>query len=102
LQSLAAVTFLIAGATKHAGEISLARFEGIGGQWFRYFIGGLEMISAILIMVPRTASLAAAILATRMIVVIGTHLAIVGRPPISPFVVLALTTAIAWYRGVYE
>ena len=50
LQSLVAAAVLIAGATKHAGAISLATFEGIGlGQWLRYFIGGLEMVSAILI-----------------------------------------------------
>ena len=68
LQSLAAVAFLIGGATKHAGAIDLATFEEIGlGQWFRYFIGGLEMISAILIMAPRTAALAATVLPVRHI-----------------------------------
>jgi|GEM_PF-3408445 len=103
LQSLAAATFLIAGATKHAGAINLATFEGIGlGQWFPYFIGGLEMIGAILILVPRTAALAAAVLATTMIAVIAMHLSIVGPPPISAIVVLVATAAIAWYRGVYE
>jgi len=103
LQSLAAAAFLIAGATKHAGAISLATFEKIGlGQWFRYFIGGLEVISAILIMVPRTAALAAAVLATTMITAIATHLFIVGPPPISAIVLLAATAAVAWYRGVYE
>jgi len=103
LQSLAAAAFLIAGATKHAGAINLATFEKIGlGQWFRYFIGGLEVISAILIMVPRTAALAAAVLATTMIAAIATHLFIVGPPPIFAIVLLVTTTAIAWYRGVYE
>ena len=103
LQSLAAAAFLIAGATKHAGAINLATFEKIGlGQWFRYFIEGLEIIGAILIMLPRTAALAAAVLAMTTIGAIGTHLFIVGRPPISAIVLLVATTAIAWYRGVYE
>jgi hypothetical protein len=103
LQSLAATAFLIAGATKHAGAIDLARFEKIGlGQWFRYFIGGLEMISAILIMVPRTAALAATVLAAIMIAAIATHLFIIGPPPISAIVLLVATAAVAWYRGVYE
>jgi hypothetical protein len=103
LQSLAAAAFLIAGATKHAGAIDLATFEKIGlGQWFRYFIGGLEVISAILIMVPRTAALAAAVLTITMIAAIGTHLFIVGPPPISAIVLLVATAAVAWYRGVYE
>src|SRR5258708_34984997 len=62
LQSLAAAAFLIAGATKHEGPINLATFEKIGlGQWLRYFIGGLEMIGTVLIMVPRTTALAAAV-----------------------------------------
>jgi len=103
LQFLAAAAFLIPGATKHAGPINLANFEEIGlGQWFRYFIGGLEMIGAILIMAPRTAALAATVLTAIMIAAIGTHLFIVGRPPISAIVLLVLTAAIAWYRGVYE
>ena len=103
LQSLAAAAFLIAGATKHAGPINLANFEKIGlGQWFRYFIGGLEVINAILIMAPRTAALAATGLTITIIAVIGTHLFIVGPPPISAIVLLVATTAIAWYRGVYE
>src|SRR5258705_1805704 len=71
LQSLAAAAFLIAGATKHAGAINLATFEKIGlGQWFRYFIGGLEMIGAILIIVPRTAAIAASVPSSSMIVAI--------------------------------
>ena len=103
LQFLAAAAFLIAGATKHVGAINLATFEKIGlGQWSQYFIRGLEMISAILILVPRTAALAAAVLATTMIAAIATHLFIVGRPPIFAIVLLVTTTAIAWYRGVYE
>ena len=103
LQFLAAAAFLIAGATKHAGAIDLATFEKIGlGQLFRYFIGGLEIISAILIMVPATAALAAAILAITMIGAIATHLFTIGQPPISAIVLLVVTAAITWYRGVYE
>jgi len=103
LQSLTAAAFLIAGATKHAGAMNLATLEKIGlGQWFRYFIGGLEMIGAILIIVPRTAALAAAVLAAIMIAAIATHLFIIGPPPISAIVLLVATAAVAWYRGVYE
>src|SRR5258705_10431888 len=87
LQSLAAAAFLIAGATKHAGAINLATFEKIGlGQWFRYFIGGLEIVGAILIMAPRTAALAAAVLTATMIPSVVTHFFIVGPPPISAIV----------------
>ena len=103
LQSLAAAALLIAAVTKHVGTIDFATFEKIGlGQWFRYFIGGLEMIGAILIVAPRMAALGAAVLTITMIAAIGTQLFIVGRPPISAIVLLVVTTAIAWYRGVYE
>ena len=60
------------------------------------------MIGAILIVVPRMAALGAAVLTITMIAAIGTHLLINGRPPISAIVLLVLTAAIAWYRGVYE
>ena len=103
LQSLTAVAFLIAGATKYAGPINLAGFEKIGvGLWFRYVIGGLEMTGAILIMAPRTAALAATVLAAIMIAAIVTQLFIVGPPPISAIVLLVATAALAWYRGIYE
>lgn len=59
------------------------------------------MIGAILIMLPRTAALAA-VLGMTMVGAIGAHLFIVGRPPISAIGLLVATTAIAWYRGVYE
>ena len=60
------------------------------------------MIGAILIMVPRTAALAAAVLAATMIAAVVMHLFIVGPPPISVIALLVATVAIAWYRGIYE
>ena len=103
LQFLAATIFLIAGATKHAGTIDLANFEKLGmNQSFLYFIGGLQMIGAILIIAPRTAALAAGILAATMIATIVAHLFIFGLPPISTVVLLVVTAAVAWYRGIYE
>ena len=61
LQGLLAAAFLVAGTRKLAGaQMQLAIFEKIGlGQWFRYFPGGLEVIGAILVLVPRTAGFAA-------------------------------------------
>ena len=57
--------FLIAGGTRLAGaEMHIAMFEKIGlGQGFRYFTGGLEAISALLLLVPKTAAIAAALYA---------------------------------------
>ena len=54
VQVLAAAMFCIAGGTKLAGaDMQIALFEQIGlGQWFRYVTGGLEVLCAILLLVP--------------------------------------------------
>jgi hypothetical protein len=64
LQFLLAAVFLLAGTTKLAGaQIHVETFEKLGvGQWFRYFTGIVEVIAAILIIVPRTVVVGAALL----------------------------------------
>ena len=100
LQALAAAAFLMAGATKLAGaEMHVAMFEKIGlGQWFRYFTGGLEVICAILLLLPRTAGIGAALLATTMVGAVATHLFLLGGSPAPAIVLLLITSAVAWYR----
>src|SRR5438046_9809982 len=70
LQILAAGMFLLAGGSKLAGAAPmLAMFEKIGvGQWFRYFTGGLEVICAVLLLIPRTSAIGAWLLAATMVV----------------------------------
>lgn len=55
LQLLLAAVALIAGATKLAGmQMHVETFEKLGvGQWLRYFTGIVEVLAAILIVVPR-------------------------------------------------
>ena len=100
LQALAAAAFLMAGATKLAGaEMQVAMFEKIGfGQWFRYFTGSLEVISAILLLVPRTVGIGAALLAATMAGAVATHLFIIGGSAAPALVLLLITAAVAWYR----
>jgi putative oxidoreductase len=77
LQVLLAVAFLYSGASKFVPhEIYwIELFAKIGiGQWFRYFIGGLEIICAILLLIPRTSAIAAALLACIMAGAVLTHL----------------------------
>src|SRR5262249_60535791 len=64
LQALAAAAFLMAGGTKLAGaEMHVAMFEKIGlGQWLRYFTGSVEVICAVLLLLPKTAGIGAALL----------------------------------------
>jgi putative oxidoreductase len=92
--------FLIAGGTRLAGaEMHIAMFEKIGlGQGFRYFTGGLELISALLLLVPKTAAIATALLAATMVGAIVTHLFIINGSAVVPIVLLLITLAVAWYR----
>ena len=100
LQALAAAAFLMAGATKLAGaEIHVAMFEKIGfGQWLRYFTGSLEVISAVLLLLPKTAGIGAALLAATMVGAVATHLFIIGGSAAPALVLLLITAAVAWYR----
>jgi hypothetical protein len=75
-------------------------FGTIGlGQWFRYVTGGLEVISAVLLLVPSLARFGALALAVTMVGAILTHLFIVGGSPAVPIALLAATTTIAWLRS---
>jgi len=100
LQALAAAAFLMAGGTKLAGaEIHVAMFEKIGlGQWLRYFTGSLEVISAVLLLLPKTAGIGAALLTATMAGAVATHLFIIGGTPLPAIMLLLITATVAWYR----
>ena len=76
-------------------------FETIGiGQWFRYATGGIEVGSAVLLLVPGAAAFGAILLACTMVGAILTHLFILHSSPAAPIVLLALVSAIIWlHRG---
>jgi putative oxidoreductase len=103
LQVGTAAMFLFAGSLKLAGEpLMVHEFGIIGlGQWFRYFTGGLEVISAVLLVVPSLAFFGALALAATMIGAILTHLFIIGGSPAVPIVLLVATASIAWARRSY-
>jgi len=44
------------------------------GQWFRYFTGSLEVVCAILLLIPITSAIAATFLALIMAGAVATHL----------------------------
>ena len=100
VQVLAVAVFCIAGGTKLAGaDMHMALFEQIGlGQWFRYVTGGLEVLCAILLLVPTTAAIGAALLAATMAGAMATHLCIIGGSPVPAIMLLLMTSAVAWYR----
>jgi len=103
LQGVLAAVFLVAGITKLASlQVQVATFDEIGlGQWLRYSTGGLEVIGAILVLVPRTAGLAAILLGMTMVGAVDVHLLITGGSPVAALVLLAMAIAVTWYQELY-
>jgi uncharacterized membrane protein YphA (DoxX/SURF4 family) len=98
---VSAALFLFSGTLKLSGApMMIQMFDAIGvGQWFRYFTGGLEAISAVLLLVPSLARFGALAMAVTMVGAILTHLFIIGGNPAVPIALLASTTTIAWARS---
>jgi putative oxidoreductase len=100
LQILSAAMFLFAGSLKLIGvPLMVQEFDVIGlGQWFRYLTGTIEIVSAILLLIPSFAVYGAAALVATMAGAIVAHLFVIGGSPVVPIVLLAATTTIAVMR----
>ena len=100
LQILSAAMFLFAGSLKLIGvPLMVQEFGVIGlGQWFRYLTGGIEVVSAVLLLIPAVAAYGAAALAVTMVGAIIAHLFVIGGSPLVPILLLASTVTIAWQR----
>jgi putative oxidoreductase len=100
-QILSAAMFLFSGTLKLTGApMMVEMFSAIGlGQWFRYFTGSLEIISAVMLLVPSLAMFGALALAATMVGAVLTHLFIIGGSPVVPITLLAATSTIAWVRS---
>jgi uncharacterized membrane protein YphA (DoxX/SURF4 family) len=87
LSVLAAAEFLFAGGLKLVGnETMVAIFRQIGwGDWFRYFIGVIEVLGGIGLLFPPRARGAALVLSLVMIgAIVMTFTALRGLPNSSP------------------
>jgi putative oxidoreductase len=100
LQIAGAGMFLMVGFLKLSGNPQLVGlFEAIGlGQWLRYLTGTLEVVGAILLLIPRTSGLGALMLAGVMICAVVTHVFIVGGSPLGAIILLVVTGVVAWGR----
>ena len=103
LQGLLAVAFLYFGASKFSPHVIswIELFATIGfGQWFRYFTGGLEVICAVLLLVPKTSAIAAVLLACAMAGAVLVHLFILrdGYAAVFPGFPLLVLIVVAWRR----
>lgn len=105
LQGILAVLFLYSGASKLNPHKTfwIGLFDKIGiGQWFRYFAGILEVICALLLLIPKTSAIGAFLLALTMAGAVVTHLFIVrdGYATFFPAFTLLLLAVVAWKRGL--
>ncbi len=100
LQIGAAGMFLMVGFFKLSGDPRMVGlFDAIGlGQWFRYVTGSLEVLGAILLLVPRLSGLGALLLVGVMLGAVPTHLFVVGGSPLPAIILLIVTGVTAWGR----
>jgi uncharacterized membrane protein YphA (DoxX/SURF4 family) len=103
LQILLTALFAFAGVNKLLGlqQEMVENFARLGlGEWFRYFVGVLELTGAVGLVVPRLAAYAAVWLAAVMLGAVITHLTV--QPPAAlaavPAVLGGLLLAIARAR----
>lgn len=95
-----AALFLMAGSQKLMGApMMLESFAKYGlGDWFRYFTGSVEVVGAILLLIPRTSFYAALLL---LCVLIGAFIAqtMVLHGDVIHVLVFALVVgALAWFQ----
>ena len=100
LQIAAAGMFLMVGFSKLSGDPQMVGlFDAIGlGQWFRYVTGSLEVLGALLLLIPRLSGLGALLLMGVMLGAVPTHLFVVGGSPLLAITLLIVTGVVAWGR----
>ena len=99
LQILVAAAFLASGVSKLTGQPAMiVVFDQIGiGQWFRIVTGGIEVVAAVLLLIPKLVPVGALVLATMAGAVLA-HLALIGGTPLPALILLILAAIIIWGR----
>ncbi|WP_298274744.1 DoxX family protein [uncultured Bradyrhizobium sp.] len=100
VRGLLALAFAAAGAAKLYGvPMLVAEFEHLGlGQWFRYFTGSLELIGAILILLPPVVAFGGVLLSCIMVGATISHLFVIGGSPVPALVLLTLSAIVAYAK----
>jgi uncharacterized membrane protein YphA (DoxX/SURF4 family) len=105
LSVLLALAFVGAGLAKLSGQpMMVAEFTTFGYPlWFLYFTGALEVICAVLLLVPRLAGVGAALIVCVMIGALFSHLthgqvAMIGAPVVLLILALVVGTLRGWIR----
>jgi uncharacterized membrane protein YphA (DoxX/SURF4 family) len=96
IRILLALAFGAAGSAKLAGvPMMVATFDAIGwGQWFRYVTGVIEVLGAVLMLVPATGLLAGLLLGATMVGAALSHLLVVPGSPVPAIVLGALCAVV--------
>lgn len=99
LQIIVAAAFLYFGTLKLTGALpTVILFDKIGfGQWFRYFTGGMEILGAVMLLIPRFAAHGALLIIGVMIGALITNFAL-GVSPQRALILVTLASIIAWGR----
>lgn len=97
---LLALAFGAAGLAKLMGvEMMVATFEAIGvGQWFRYLTGGIEVLGAVLMLVPATGLWAGLLLGGTMVGATISHFVVVPGTPVPAIVLGLLSAVVVWHQ----
>lgn len=98
LKGLLAAVFLSAGGAKIYGvPMMVENFQQIGlGQWFRYLTGILEIVGAIMVLMPRVAAIGGLLLSCIMVGAIATHLLLMGGSAVPAIVLLVLSAIVVF------
>ncbi|HUA91721.1 MAG TPA: DoxX family protein [Terracidiphilus sp.] len=99
-----ALAFVLFGADKfpsQPGSVWVRFFDQVGvGQWFRYFTGIVEIAGALFVLIPQTARIGLALLATTMACAAGIVSFRLGRPADGIFaeILCVVLSALWWAR----
>jgi putative oxidoreductase len=87
-----AIAFLMIGASKFESESTWIRtFNEIGwGDSFRYFTGSVQILGAILVLIPRTCLIGIGILSTTMLGAVLIWILVLHKPGNAPIPALVL------------
>jgi putative oxidoreductase len=93
-----ALVFASAGIAKLVGVPQMVQvFDAIGaGQWFRYLTGSVEILGALLLVVPATGFAGGLLLLATMVGAIFTHLLLIGGNPMPAMVLGLLSAVVSW------
>jgi putative oxidoreductase len=95
---LLALAFGAAGTAKLVGVQQLVElFSAIGfGQWFRYLTGAVEVVGALLMLIPAAGLIGGLLLTATCVGAVATHLLLIGGSPVPATVLGVFSAFIAW------